>query len=63
MGEYKKGPAIYKGKFHDQAMQGEYVVTWENGIQYEGLIEDNKLHGAGTMTFNDGNIKTIQGVW
>ena len=44
-------------------MQGNYVVTWDNGIKYEGAIEDNKLHGEGTMTFDDGNIKTIQGEW
>ena len=63
VGSYKKGPATYKGKFLNQSMEGSYKVTWDNGIEYEGMIEDNKLHGEGSMTFNDGNILKIEGVW
>lgn len=59
VGSYKKGPAVYTGKFVDQAMAGEYKVKWDNGITYEGTIENNKLHGNGTMTFEEGNILTI----
>ena len=44
-------------------MEGNYKVTWDNGIEYDGMIEDNKLHGEGSMTFNDGNILKIEGVW
>lgn len=63
VGIYKKGPATYDGKFVNQGMEGEYTVTWDNGIQYVGTIHDNKLHGAGEMTFNDGNILKIKGTW
>ena len=39
------------------------MVTWENGIKYDGKVVDNKLEGPGVMTFDDGNIATIEGVW
>ena len=63
VGSYKKGPAVYKGAFIDQAMDGEYEVKWDNGITYNGRVEDNKLHGNGVMEFEEGNIQKIEGIW
>ena len=44
-------------------MNGYFKVEWEGGIRYEGQVKNNKLHGEGEMTFKDGNIAQIQGVW
>ena len=44
-------------------MNGIYTVVWLSGISYKGAIENNKLHGAGEMTFKEGNIAKIKGVW
>ena len=44
-------------------MEGRYKINWDDGIEYEGYIEDNKLNGDGTMTFDDGSIWKIEGVW
>ena len=62
-GKYKKGPALYEGTFDNQRMNGYFTVEWAGGIRYEGLIRENKLHGDGEMSFKDGNIAQIQGVW
>lgn len=44
-------------------MNGYFKVEWEGGIRYEGLVKENKLHGEGEMSYNDGNIAQIKGVW
>ena len=62
-GVYKKGPATYEGIFVDQKMNGTYKVSWTSGINYQGQLEENKLHGEGEMTFKEGNIAKIKGVW
>ena len=63
-GTYQKGPATYVGSFQGQKMVGNFKVTWQSGIKYEGQVQENKLHGDGEMTFPEGyNIKHIKGVW
>lgn len=44
-------------------MNGKYKVEWTSGISFNGQIKDNKLHGEGEMTFKEGNIAKIKGVW
>lgn len=44
-------------------MNGKFKVEWTSGISYNGMIEANKLHGEGVMTFKEGNIASIKGVW
>ena len=54
---------MYEGIFENQSMNGKFKVEWTSGIIYNGQIEANKLHGEGEMTFKEGNIAKIKGVW
>ena len=38
-------------------MQGYGVFYWNDGRKYEGQFEDNKQHGFGKYTLQDGTIK------
>ena len=45
-------------------MSGEFTVEWTaTGTVYKGLLQDDKLHGDGLLTFKEGAIASIDGTW
>ena len=42
-------------------MSGKGVFTWPNGRHFEGEYKEDRRHGKGKLTKNDGTV--VQGDW
>ncbi len=55
----------YTGDFKNGTFFGDGMLTRDNGDKYIGAFESNLFHGNGILSFTDedGNKKTLRGVW
>ena len=42
---------------------GKGTITYENGDVYDGAVRNNEPHGVGKMTYKDGRVFEVEGIW
>lgn len=40
-----------------------FHVKWPSNIEYKGQVSNSKLNGLGEITFPEGEIEKIKGIW
>ena len=47
---------MYKGSYANGLKKGLGTFTWASGDQYVGEFYNDKFHGQGTYSYENGNI-------
>ncbi len=48
---------MYVGEWKQGMMNGKGIMTWQDGLRYEGLWFNNLRHGKGKLYRTDGEIE------